>query len=194
MKRYGYNHVRGTARFLLIPALIFAVWVPDAQAQQSCTEKLAQADELYQNVELDEAIALLTECLNTNEFTEQEKISAYRLLALCYIGNEQPDDARDAIANLLDLDPGYQLDPEQDPPDFQNMVEEYREANEQVRRQPDNRQEIAAGATPQKKRNRTKWLLIGGGAVAGGVVAAVLLGGGGGAKNLPPAPALPGGN
>ena len=45
-------------------SLTLAVWVPEASAQQqNCTEKLAQAEQFYVEVQPDEAIALLTECL-----------------------------------------------------------------------------------------------------------------------------------
>ena len=194
MKVSVYKHARGAVLYLFTLSLFLLIWIPDVQAQQTCTEKLAQAEQLYENIEPGEAIALLRECLETNEFTEQEQISAYRLLALCHISNEQPSEARDAVANLLTLSPGYQVNPDQDPPDFITMIEEYRAANQRVVRPPDQREQPVSVVEPQKqKRGLTKWLLIGGGVVAGGVVAAVLLGGNGN-DNLPEAPPLPGGN
>ncbi len=172
-------------------SLTLAVWVPEALAQQqNCTEKLAQAEQLYMEVQPEEAIALLTECIETNEFTQEERQRAYRLLALSYISNEQFDEARDAVRDLLEFAPDYQVDPVQDPPVFVTLVEEYRAENPPVVGPPGDRD----AEPPRRKRGISKWLLIGGGVVAGGVVAAVLLGGGGGDNSLPAPPALPGGN
>ena len=164
-------------------SLTLAVWVPEALAQQqSCTEKLALAEKMYTEVQPEEAIALLTECMETNEFTEEERKRAYRLLALSLISNEQLDEARDAVRDLLEFDPDYQVDTVQDPPVFVVIIVEIR-------------QEIAPSPVvekPKRKRGISKWLLFSGGVVASGVVAAVLLGGG---DNLLPAPpVLPGGN
>lgn len=195
MKYYPHKHARGAALYLLALSLFLLVWIPDVQAQQqTCTEKLAQANQLYQRVELNEAIALLTQCLDTDAFTEQERISAYRLLALCHIGNEQPDEARDAVRNLLTRFPGYQVNADQDPPDFVTMIEEYRAANQRVvRPQEEPEQQVSVIEPKKRKQGRRRWLFIGGGVVAGGVVAAVLLGRNGG-SNLPEPPPLPGGN
>lgn len=165
-------------------SLTLAVWVPEALAQQqSCTEKLAEAEKMYSEVQPEQAIALLTECMETNEFTEEERRRAYRLLALSLISNEQIDQARDAVRDLLEFEPDYQVDTVQDPPVFVMIIVEIR-------------QEITpppVAEQPKRKRGISKWLFIGGGVVAGGVVAAVLLGGGGD-NSLPGPPALPGGN
>ncbi len=177
-------------------SLTLAVWVPEALAQQqNCTEKLAQAEQLYMEVQPEEAIALLTECIETNEFTQEERQRAYRLLALSYISNEQFDEARDAVRDLLRFAPDYQVDPVQDPPVFVTLIEEIR---------PPITPPVVA-EQPKRKGGISKWLLIGGGVVAGGVLAAVLAGGGGsngnGNGNGPPPPPtiaapppLPGGN
>ena len=182
------EHVRKLAYCMVLClftlSLTLAVWVPEALAQQqSCTEKLAQAKKMYTEVQPEEAIALLTECMETNEFTEEERHRAYRLLALSYISNEQLDEARDAVRDLLEFEPDYQVDPVQDPPVFVIIIVEMRQ---QITPPP-------VAEQPKRKRRISKWLLIGGGVVAGGVVAAVLLGGGGD-DSLPGPPALPGGN
>ncbi len=175
-------------------SLTLAVWVPEALAQQqNCTDKLAQAEKMYTEVQPEEAIALLTGCMETNEFTEEERQRAYRLLALSYISNEQFDEARDAVRDLLEFAPDYQVDPVQDPPVFVTMIEEIRRPITPP----------AVAEQPKQKRGISKWLLIGGGAVAVGVLAAVLSGGEPPIVEPPPPmglptiaapPPLPGGN
>lgn len=177
-------------------SLTLAVGVPEALAQQqNCTEKLAQAEQFYVEVQPEEAIALLTECIETNEFTQEQRQRAHRLLALSYISNEQFDEARDAVRDLLRFAPDYQVDLVQDPPVFVTLIEEIR---------PQIAPPVVA-EQPKRKGGISKWLIIGGGVVAGGVLAAVLAGGGGGNGNgngngPPPPPTiaapppLPGGN
>src|SRR5690554_6080066 len=112
----------------LLLALLATLAVP--VAAQRCDTAIADADEQYRTGSFDTAIARLTDCLDRNAFTAEERRRAYRLLGLAYIGKDREADARRAVQSLLEVAPDYQPDPNVDPPPFVAMVSEVR------RRQP----------------------------------------------------------
>lgn len=159
---------------LLVTLIAPAVVNPAAQvhAQTACTSELAEADDAYTFGRFDEAIDLLRRCVRHRGASSLEQQRAYRLLALSYIGKNDDRRARDNVRELLQINPDYRIDPDQDPPPFAEMV---REISREQARQP-------ADDTPtaeRKKSGVSKWVLLGGGAVLAGVAAAVLLSGGG---------------
>lgn len=93
----------------------------ELQAQKVCGEQaLKQADRQYQSGSFEEVESTLLPCLTTG-FTDQEKVQAYRLLALSYIANDFPDKANKAVADLLKINASFEpsfFDPEE----FSNMV------------------------------------------------------------------------
>ena len=109
-----------TSRLLLAAA--FAL--PFAVQAQTCDGALERADGLYVQAEFDAAIALLTECMEGEAFSEAERARAYRLLGLSYVGKGQTAEARTAAEDLMALDPTYEPDPADDPPSWQRLVEE----------------------------------------------------------------------
>jgi len=96
--------------------------VATAQTQDTCETKLTEAQQQYNAGHLDEAIVLLDSCLNQNVFNEENKISAYKLLALSYIAKNDVAQAKTAIKRLLELMPNYVPDTVQDPPQFVNLI------------------------------------------------------------------------
>lgn len=162
---------------LLLMVLTLPVLLdPGSQAMaQDCASELADADQAYTFGRFDEAITLLDRCLDRDDATSQERQQAHRLLALNYIGKDDPGSARENVEALLRLNPDYQPDPEQDPPPFVEMVEE---ARREVARPPQ-REETPEVEDEGGGGGVSKILLIGGG-VALAAVAAVLLAGGGG--------------
>lgn len=155
---------------LLFAMLLAPGW---ARAQDDCEAKLSKAEEEFANTRFDEAIALLTGCLDKNAFSNPERQrAAYRLLGLSYLGKDYIEQAKSAINKLLDLMPMYKPDPDQDPPAYIQIFN-------LVQRE---RQEAGASKkdeTPKeiklKKGGGAKWLLIGGGIVVAGGLAAVAL-------------------
>jgi len=166
----------------LVALLILLGSTPFAPAQEKCVEQIAKAEQAYTNGNFDEAITLLTVCLEAGQLNAAEKQRVYKLLGLAYIGKDYVDQARTAIRKLLELVPKYEPDPTQDPPGFSNMVQEIKKDIEAQKQQ----KKPAAG----KKGKSKKWLWIGGG-VAVGVGAAVALSGGGGNDGPPPSRLLP---
>lgn len=105
---------------LLVLLASFAVPV----AAQNCDTALEDAGEQYRAGYFDEAIELLTNCLERNAFDAGERRRVYRLLGLSYIGKDREQDARAAVRALLEVAPDYQPDPALDPPPFVALVEE----------------------------------------------------------------------
>ena len=155
--------------FLMAPVLVD----PGSEAMaQACTRELADADQAYTFGRFDEAINVLDRCLDKSNATSSEQQQAYRLLALSYIGKDDSRGARRNVEALLRINPNYQPDADQDPPQFVEMVREAKRdiARAAQPREPEVEDEGGGGVS--------KWLLIGGG-VALAAVAAVLLAGGG---------------
>jgi tetratricopeptide (TPR) repeat protein len=162
---------------------------PDlAQAQEDCRAKLQQAEQEFTNTRFDEAIALLTACLEKDGFTQPDKQRAYRLLGLAYLAKDYIEQAKSAINRLLDLVPMYQPDPDQDPPIFIQMFEKVK--SERQQRQTGSPSEKKPPEVKKKKGGGGKWLLIGGLVVAAGGGAALALGGSGGGGTTPPPPTI----
>lgn len=90
-------------------------------AQAICGEQaLKQADRQYQSGSFEEVETTLLPCLSAG-FTDQEKVQAYRLLALSYIANDFPEKANKAVADLLKINAAFEP-PFFDPEEFSNLV------------------------------------------------------------------------
>lgn len=114
-------------KILIIVSLI-AGTICTAQAQSACSQKLSEAEDLYEAGRLYEVTKVLKgECLEASKggFTKEEKTKAYRLLALVYLFMDNEPDAEEAVINLLSVDKEHPLD-ENDPAELQLMMEKYR--------------------------------------------------------------------
>src|SRR6056297_557789 len=109
-------------RCVLLLVLLTFCAIP--AAAQNCDAALDDAGEQYRSGYFDEAIELLTDCLEQNAFDADERRRVYRLLGLSYIGKDREQDARAAVRSLLEVAPDYQPDPALDPPPFVALVEE----------------------------------------------------------------------
>jgi len=147
-----------------------------------CEKVLKEAEQKYTDGRFDEAINLITRCLEDPGITAAQKQKSYRLMGLTYIAKDYLIEAKSSIQKLLLLVPNYKPDPVFDPPPFINIVEEVKRETVTV---PVTREE--------EKTDNKKWYWIGGGVAAIVVLIAVLaLGNGNGDdKTLPGAPSLP---
>lgn len=92
-------------------------------AQESCTEKLYLANKLYEKGKLDDAITIAKECSKTTQNTS-EQWQAYRLLAMCYLGNGQQKEAKMAAENMLEINPKYIPSKTKDPIELTRLLSE----------------------------------------------------------------------
>jgi hypothetical protein len=159
-------------------ALLFA-------QENACEKNLKEAENKYTEGRFDEAIALLTQCLESPNITDDQKQQAFRLMGLTYIAKDYLTEAKKSVEKLLDLVPSYNPDPIYDPPPFINLVEQVKSET------------VVAPEVTEEKKSNMKWYLIAGGAAAVGLLGILLLAGGGdddkppAAQRLPSPPALP---
>jgi hypothetical protein len=119
----------------------------------------------------------LRTCLEEAALPAEVQVRFYRLLSFAYIAQDEQDQARAAIEQLLTVAPNYTPDPDTDRPDYVALV-----------------REVKANRAPDESGGRrwVRWALGGVGAVAVGVLTITLVGDrdGGGPDTLP-APPLP---
>ncbi len=94
-----------------------------AQDENAMRQRYMQAEEEYKIGRLEEAARLLDS--NMNHFTGTLKLSAYRLLSLCYLGKDDMQRAEEYVSLLLKEDPYYNVTL-QDPLRFVDMVERFK--------------------------------------------------------------------
>jgi len=172
-------------------AVCFVSSVPTYAQSAVCERALVAAQDQYREAEYDEALRLAAACLNQEDRTADQAISAYRILALIHLKRDELEQARSAVVNLLGIDPTYTTDPVADPPAYVSLVSI-------VQRDVQGPTE-AASSTPESTRpsffRRTStWVTMGTVLVGSGVATVVALqsgsggeqGGGGGPP--PPGP------
>ena len=91
--------------------------------QENIRQIYNQAESEYDIGRIEQAILLLQD--NITDFQGNLKQSAYRLLALCWLGLDDTKKAEQATQSLLNADPYYTASP-QDPQRFVDMVENLR--------------------------------------------------------------------
>jgi len=84
---------------------------------------LDRANSHYEIGLFDETVDELQPCLPDGLERKEERVGAYRLMALSYIATDSLDQARESIRQLLKTDSGYKPDLENDPPLYADMIE-----------------------------------------------------------------------
>jgi hypothetical protein len=179
------THAR-IGRVLLLHVAVALIAGPVAPAfAQDCGDVLDQAKEHYTFGRFDEAIRLLSACVDEPGGDPAVLQEAYRVIGMAYVAMSKELEAKQAIRELLDLVPGYEPDPENDRPGYVDLVREVKlESNPSY---------VPPGTEPAKKGGFLTKALIGAGAAIVGVV--LLLGGGEDQpvdNTLPGPPVLPG--
>lgn len=105
-----------------IQILVIVLFVsPFVKAQESCSDKLLRAENLYEQGLFTEAVDLARSCTNSNDPADMWK--AYRMLAMSYLANNQNTEAREAAEQMLVLNPTYKADVLNDPKDLRALLE-----------------------------------------------------------------------
>lgn len=97
-----------------------------SHAQTSCAQTLRLAQSIYEQGRLHELENTLAECLKGNNFTSQEKVSAYKLLTLAYIYLEEPEKADDAMLTILRTNNEFNVNESADPAEFVALYKTFR--------------------------------------------------------------------
>lgn len=146
-----------------------------AFAQEKCETALAEALSMHEAGRFAQAILRLTVC-PPDQMPQDQRLSAYRLLAICYLYEDYREKARTAIRKIFDLNRQYDPDV-QDPKPYTELVAEVK----------------ASLPKPLSKKlfgGVKKWLWLGGGA-AGTFFAVRSFGKKTVEPDLPPPPELP---
>ncbi len=189
---------------ILIVGFTGWIGVAPAAAQNevpTCEEAIEEGESAYINGNFQEAISQVSACLDRQDVSEDQAVTAYRLLGLSHLRLNELQQARQAIINIFGIRPGYEADPINDPPEYVSLVSIVR--RDVQPEAPPADQPADDDRTPFFKRTST-WLSLIGSVAVGGVVTFLTLGQGGGDNGggggstgpdpLPPPPGTPSGN
>lgn len=106
---------------LILPALI----VLESRAQEEdCAFKLREAQQLYDAGRIENVPEMLQSCIERG-FTQEERLSAYKLIILCQIYDDDLEKAHEGMLSFLKRYPEYELSTT-DPDEFRFVFEQYR--------------------------------------------------------------------
>lgn len=112
-----------------IVGLIFISSGTYVHAQTStCAQTLRLARSTYEQGRFHEIPALLENCLKdgVNSFTKQESVEALRILTLAYLYQEEPEQADEAMLQLLRRDHFFEINENVDPAEFTALYKTFR--------------------------------------------------------------------
>jgi hypothetical protein len=161
MLTYGKIFQSSPKLALVLGFVIFAAgnitnFVASAVAQEKCEQAVTEAQSMYEAGRFAQAIVKLNLCV-PDRIPPEQRIGAYRLLALCYLEEDYRDEARTAIRKIFDLKRNYEPDLVQDPQPYRDLAAEVKAA-------------LPKPLSEKLFGGIKKWLWIGGG-VAGTTVA-----------------------
>jgi hypothetical protein len=102
----------------ILIGLIFIFSFYHAFAQKDCVQILSEAQNEFNAGHFYGLSSLLKDCLESNGFTDEQKVTAYRLLAQAYLVTDDPIAAEDSYLKLLKANPEYISDESTDPVDI----------------------------------------------------------------------------
>lgn len=113
-------------RYALNASLLILLmgFVTEIVAQESCTQTLVDAQDVFYSGQIELVPEILEPCLQ-NGFNREEKVAAYRLLTLCHLYYNHTKEAAGAMQNMLKLKPEYKIQ-DIDPTEFKNLFETFR--------------------------------------------------------------------
>lgn len=96
--------------------------------QNPCTSILKDANDQYEDGWFDESVKLANEALENCDLTRMDKVQVYKLLILNYLAIDRLEEANEAAASLMRVDPNYEPDKLRDPVELILLFERYRPA------------------------------------------------------------------
>ncbi len=110
-------------RYTLI--IFFALISFNHIAIAQCTKALKDAENEYEKGRLLDIPNNLEYCLNSNSFSKEETIRAYKLLTLVFIFSDQEKKAEEALIKLLKADPEHELQEQFDPAEIFYLYDKF---------------------------------------------------------------------
>ncbi len=147
-----YN-LLGISYLLIFMLISNTALAPISQAQDKCKTAVDDTEKMYDSGHFTQAIKLLTQCLPDSIQDKNQRIAAYRILALSYLAEDYCDEAKEAIRKIFDHKRDYRSDPVQDPKQYRDMVEEVGD-------------ELPVPFLEKIAGGKKKWFWLGGGVVA----------------------------
>jgi hypothetical protein len=163
---------------LVIAMFAASASMVQAQTPASCDTSYAQAEEAYYAADFERAVTLLRPCARATSLPDSTRAQMYRLLSFVYLGQNEQAAAQRAVESLLDLQPAYTPNPEEDRPDFIALTKKVRKARR------------ARAEAEEENRRWLRWTL-GVAAAALGTAAVLLFGGGDSGDGPDPLPRPP---
>lgn len=114
---------------LLLLIVFFVALSLSVEAQTStpsCAQTLRLAQSIYEQGRLHEIPPILQKCFDENGFSQQEKISAYKILTNTYIYLEEPEKADETMLKLLQTDHYFEINEAVDPAEFVALYKTFR--------------------------------------------------------------------
>lgn len=108
----------------LLLFFMLSLIAPFSNGQSECSFKLDSARNLFENGIIEEIPEVLNPCIQEG-FTREQKISAYKLIILTYLFDDNQLGAESTMLEFLDDFPNYEIRPD-DPVEFVYLFESYR--------------------------------------------------------------------
>ena len=105
-----------------LAVLAASVCASTVSAQTGCESSLARAQALYISGAFDDVEEILEPCVQPGRLSEDNRVWAYRLLALSALQQGRLVEAKLVTLSLLNLRPDYQPDPVLDPPSYADLI------------------------------------------------------------------------
>jgi hypothetical protein len=106
-------------------ALLAFTWNVSAQ---NCTQTLRTARGTYEQGRLHEIPTILEDCFKKSEWSQSQRVEAYKILVLTYIYLEEPAKADEAMLGLLRTDHFFTPSETSDPIEFRSLYNKFRSA------------------------------------------------------------------
>lgn len=113
------------SRYIIMALLLFFSPLVIGQ-QNSCSSLLKDANNQYEDGWYDESVRLIKQALEQCELSRQDKVQAYKLLIVNYLAIDKLEEANEAAAALMRLEPNYEPDKLRDPVELIILFEKYR--------------------------------------------------------------------
>ena len=109
--------------FILLAFLVLGL-VPVFAQGEECAFTLREAENLYNQGRIENIPAMLEDCIQRG-FSSEDRLSAYKLIILCSLYNDEQLQAESQMLDFLKKYPEYELTPT-DPEEFGYLFDKYR--------------------------------------------------------------------
>jgi opacity protein-like surface antigen len=117
------------SKYIFTFVLLHIVGMAMAQIDP-CVSSLKEANQKYEEGWFDESVAILESSLADCELSKTERIAAYKLLILNYLGIDNIEKAEASTAAIMKIDPNYEADKVQDPTEVILLFKKYKPSEE----------------------------------------------------------------